>query len=47
MMLFNEEELKIIKKAVDEYEENHYESNDIKWQNTIDKLIDKLSGVKE
>ena len=38
----NEEEVKILKNAINEYEENHYESEDDKWQYTINNIVIKL-----
>lgn len=36
---FTEQEIVIIKKALIEYEENHYEAEDDKWQEIINDLI--------
>ena len=44
-MEFNKEELIIIKKAINEYEENYFSSEGKIWQNTINKLISKLKEV--
>ena len=39
MKNFNTEEIEIIKNALIDYEENNYETNDEKWQKTINSLI--------
>lgn len=39
---FTKEELEIIKTALIEYEENHYETEDRQWQRTINSLIGYL-----
>ena len=40
MKEFTSEEMQIIRNALIEYEENHYQYEDGKWQNTINDLID-------
>lgn len=44
MKNFNAEEIKIIKNALIEYEENNYEMHDEKWQKTINSLIAYFKG---
>lgn len=39
MKNFNTEEIEIIKNALIDYEANNYETNDEKWQKTINSLI--------
>lgn len=39
---FTEQEIEIIKKALVEYEDNHYETEDEKWQETINDLIEQM-----
>lgn len=41
-MEFTKKELEIVKQAVDEYEEKHWESEDNNWQKIINKLMEKL-----
>lgn len=40
----NKQEIEIIKNALIEYEENHYFSENNKWQKTINKLITQFEG---
>lgn len=37
-------EKSLVSDALKEYEENHYASEDIKWQKTINKLLDIFKG---
>ena len=39
---FTEEEMDIIRKAVNEYEENYYGSERQEWQRIINRLIDRI-----
>ncbi len=38
----SKEEKELVKKALKEYEENHYEMEGYAWQRRINKLIDKV-----
>jgi len=42
-MELNKKEVELVKKAIIEYEENHYESESNLWQVKINKLIWRLN----
>jgi len=44
---FNKKQLEILNKAVKEYEENHYDMEDDKWQEEINTLYFKIVEEKE
>lgn len=46
-MDFTKEELDMISKALDEYEENHFESESDKWQVKINNLMKKIEENKK
>ena len=39
---FSDEEMDIIRKAVEEFEENYYMSKGQDWQQTINRLMDRI-----
>lgn len=41
----NKKEQKTLYKAITEYEENHYETEDDKWQDIVNNLSIKLRGL--
>lgn len=42
---FTKKEIEIISKALIEYENNNYESEDNEWQETINNLITHFKGL--
>ena len=47
MKNFTAKEIEIIRKALDEYEENHYEYEDGNWQRTMNDLTSYFRNVNE
>jgi hypothetical protein len=47
MMEINKEEKEIILKALVEYEERYYMSENQKWQKIINKLIDRFNDKRD
>jgi hypothetical protein len=44
-MKFTKKQIEMLKIAIREYEENHYSSEDDKWQVVVNNLIEKLKSL--